>query len=118
MIKLILRVAMYFLILVVSASLFHGIEGATLAFLLLALVLALANGIIRPFLTLIALPFNLLTFGIASVFVNMLTLLIADAIVTTASIGGFWLMLVVSVVIMLADTFIRWLRFNRWKAAE
>lgn len=112
MLKLIIRFCVYFCALMALSLIFLGIEGGVSAFLLLAAVLALANVIIRPIVTALALPFNLLTLGIAGVFINMLTLLIADAIVAGASIGGFWLMLLVSAVIMAADALIRWLRFG------
>jgi putative membrane protein len=108
-----MRFVVYFLVLIVLSFIFTEINGDTLSFLLLAFVLAITNSIVRPLLTLIALPFNFLTLGIASIFVNILTLLIADSIVNGASIGGFWLMALVSVVIMLADAFIRWVQFNR-----
>jgi hypothetical protein len=51
--------------------------------LLLALTLAITNTLLRPILVLIALPFNLITFGIASIFANLLTLIIANAICGT-----------------------------------
>ena len=109
--KWLLRIAAYFIILLVLKQIFTDIQGDTLSFLLLAAILALANLLIRPLLTLLALPFNIVFFGIASVFVNILTLLIADAIVAGASVGGFWLMALCSVLIMLADGFIRWIRY-------
>ena len=110
--KLLIRIVAYFAVFVVLNQLFLGIEGKILAFLLLALVLALANNIIRPVLTFIALPFNIITFGIASVFVNILMLLIADSIVVQVSIDGFWLMALVSVLIMAVDTLIRFIRLS------
>lgn len=110
--KLLIRVLAYFALFVLLGQIFIGIEGEILAFLLLSLILTLANSIIRPILTLIALPFNIITFGIASVFVNMLTLLIADSIVTQTDVSGFWLMLLVSVLIMGIDALIRFVRLN------
>ncbi len=110
--KLFGRIVVYFLGFLLLSLLFAGITGPIAAFLLLALVLALANAILRPILTFIALPFNFLTFGIASVFVNMLMLLLACAIVTTIVIHGFWLMVLASAVIMLADALLRGIRYK------
>ncbi len=108
--KLFGRIAVYFTGFVVLSLLFTGIHGTIAAFLLLALVLSLANGLLRPILTFIALPFNLITFGIASVFVNVLMLLIACALVTAVVIKGFWLLVLASVVIMLMDSLLRVMR--------
>jgi putative membrane protein len=76
----------------------------------LALILAGVNTVIRPFIVAIALPFNLLTFGIASVFANLLTLVIANAIAGGALATGFWVMLLISLVVMLVDDGIRNIR--------
>jgi len=107
MIKLLIRFLMYFAIFGIMALLAAGIQGDIGGLILIALVLALANLLVRPIVTAIALPFNLITFGIASIFVNMLTLLIADAIVASASVAGFWWMALVCVLIMAGDCIIR-----------
>ena len=107
MVKLIVRFLAYFLIFMLLSTFIPGVFGDVAGFVLLAAMLAIANLLIRPLLTLVALPFNLLTFGIASVFVNMLTLIIADAIVLSAGIAGFWNLALVSVLVMAADSCIR-----------
>lgn len=110
--KFLIRILAYFALFVLLNQIFVGIDGEILEFLLLALILALTNGLIRPLLTLIALPFNIITFGIASIFVNILTILIADSIVAQTAINDFWLMLLASVLIMGIDSLIRFLRLN------
>jgi len=82
---------------------------AQIAFL--SAILTGVNTLIRPLLVAIALPFNLVTFGIASVFANLLSLVIANAICGTL-IHGFWLLLFVALIIMLVDDCIRLTR--RW----
>ena len=108
--KLLGRISVYFLGFMILSLLFTGIHGTVVAFLLLALVLSLANGLLRPILTFIALPFNLITFGIASVFVNVLMLLLACALVTAVVINGFWMLVLASVVVMLMDSLLRAIR--------
>lgn len=76
----------------------------------LALILAAVNTVIRPFIVAIALPFNVLTFGIASIFANLLTLVIANGISGGALAAGFWVLLLIALVIMLADDGIRNIR--------
>ncbi|MFA0815850.1 MAG: phage holin family protein [Anaerofustis sp.] len=77
--------------------------------------MAITNTLLRPILVLIALPFNLITFGIASIFANLLTLIIANAICGTILLHGFWLMFLVAAVMMFTDDLIRFIRTNRYK---
>ena len=113
MVKLIIRFLVYFLIFVALSTFVHGVAGDVPGFALVALLLAVANLLIRPLLTVAALPFNLLTFGLASVFVNMLTLIIADAIVLSAGFAGFWTLALAAVLVMAADGCIRAARHTR-----
>ena len=85
----------------------------------LALILAGVNTVIRPFIVAVALPFNFITFGIASVFANLLTLVIANGISSGELAAGFWVMLLIALVIMLADDGIRNIRKAiRFKRAD
>lgn len=87
------------------------LQEATLNTLLIAAaVLALVNTLIRPILSLIALPFSLLTFGIASVFVNVLTIVIANAMLGGTLGSGFWIKLLLAIVIMAIDSFTQFSR--------
>lgn len=101
------KVALYFLLLLAALAL--GLLGAP-AFTLFwaALALAAVNTLLRPLLLLVALPFNFITLGIASVFANLLTLVIAFAIAGVA--GAFWAMLLIALTVMLADDAVRLVR--------
>ena len=105
--KLILRTAVYFAIICVFELLFKRVSGAMELLLLGAFVLALFNTLIRPVFTVLALPANLITLGIASIFVNMLTITISDAIVSGITIEGFWVNMLMAVAVMMADSIIR-----------
>ena len=83
---------------------------ATASMLAPALILAAVNTLIRPVLVAVAIPFNILTFGAASVFANLLSLVIANAIAGGTVTSGFWVMLLISLVIMLADDCVRLVR--------
>jgi len=63
--------------------------GGILALLIMGLVLLLVNLILKPVLLLIALPFNILTFGLCSFVVNALTIMLAAGLVPGISMGGF-----------------------------
>ncbi|MCD6321787.1 MAG: phage holin family protein [Clostridiales bacterium] len=105
--RLILRTGIYFTIVVIFALLFEKVSGTIGLLLLGAFVLALFNTLIRPVFTVLAFPANLITLGLASVFVNMLTITISDAIVGGIAIEGFWINMLMAVVVMLADMVIR-----------
>ena len=102
MFRVIIKFAIYSLILWVSTVVGLTPELQLKALLVLAAVLAGVNTLIRPLFVAVALPFNAVTFGIASVFANLLSLVIANAIVGKP-IHGFWVMLLISFVVMLAD---------------
>lgn len=103
------KAVLYYLILL-SASAIGLLPGTVITVLWSALMLALVNMIVRPILVLIALPFNFITFGITSIFANLLSLVIANAIVAGPITAGFWAMLLIAFIIMLADDCVRMVR--------
>lgn len=105
-----IKAVLYFGILLGSMAI--GLLPLTLvtAILAAALILAAVNTLIRPVLVAVAIPFNMLTFGIASVFANLLTLVIANGIAGGTVTAPFWAMLLVALVIMFADDCVRIVR--------
>ena len=55
-----------------------------------ALVLFLANAIIRPIVIILTLPAVILTLGILLLFINAFTLWITDKVVPPFEVSGFW----------------------------
>lgn len=111
--RLIIRTAVYFVILCIFALLFNKVTGRIGLLLLGALVLALVNTLLRPLFTVLAFPVNMLTLGIASVFVNVLTIVISDAMVRGINIEGVWINILLAIVIMISDTLLRKRRKQR-----
>ena len=76
----------------VAAKLLDGVSyGDDIERLLLAaLVLTIANWLVRPVLTLLALPVIIVTLGVALFFVSLAMLLLTDALVDGFRIDGFW----------------------------
>jgi len=110
MIRLIIKLAVYFGIFAILELLgwIPELSYSTLA--LLGLVLALVNTFIRPIISVLMLPLGLLTLGIVSVFVNMLTIVIANAIMGSLLGFTFWPMLLLAIGIMFIDSIIRKIR--------
>jgi putative membrane protein len=68
-----------------------------------ALVLFLANAIIRPIVIILTLPAVILTFGILLLFINAFTLWITDKIVPPFEVTGFWTYLGCVIIIWLVN---------------
>jgi putative membrane protein len=104
------KAVVYFAVLLASMAIGLLPEVAVTSILVAALILAAVNTLIRPLIVTIALPFNFITLGIASVFANLLTLVIANGIAGGTVTSGFWAMLLVAFLIMLADDGVRAVR--------
>lgn len=60
------------------------------AALMAALVLGLANALIRPVLIILTLPVNILTLGLFTLVINALMFWLASSIVKGFNVAGFW----------------------------
>lgn len=82
----------------VASRLFRGLAFAdTRALLVSALVLGLANAVVRPVLVVLTLPLTLVTFGLFLLVINALVLLLVARLVRGFSVSGFWTALFASV---------------------
>lgn len=100
------KTLVYYIILFAALAL-SLLPGSISGMVVAALVLACVNTFIRPLIVSIALPFNILTFGLASIFANLLTLIITNSIIGGGIGSGFFEMLLVAFIVMLADDAIR-----------
>lgn len=66
-------------------------------------VLGLANLILKPVVTFLALPLIIVTLGIAYFFVNVLMLLFTEWVVPDFSIDGFWTYVGATIVVWLVN---------------
>jgi putative membrane protein len=82
----------------------YGDEFGVLA--LAALVFTVANWIVKPIVTLLAIPLIIVTLGVAYFFVNVLMLLVADWVVGDFEAGGFWTVVGATIVIWLVNVII------------
>ena len=90
--------------LLVVDSIFEGVEiGRWGGVLIGAAVLGIANAIVKPILTLLALPFILITLGLAYFAINVLMLAIAEWVAPDFSIDGFWTYIGATIVVWLVN---------------
>ena len=74
-----------------ASFVFNGLHFASVSALVVsALLLGLANAIVRPLLILLTLPLTVLTLGLFLLVVNALMLMLVSALVTGFTIAGFW----------------------------
>ena len=90
--------------LIVVDWLFDGVEiGRWGPLLLGAAVLALANTVLKPILTVLTLPLVIVTFGLAYLALSVLMLAFAEWVAPDFSIDGFWTYVGATVVVGLVN---------------
>lgn len=73
--------------------------------ILLAIVLALLDTFVKPFLQFISIPVTLLTLGLFLLVINAVIILLASYLVTNFHVSGFWAALLYSIIF----SFVSWL---------
>ena len=106
--ELLLRAAANLAALWVASEVFdtmtYGDSFWTLVFA--ALVFTIVNSFVKPVLAILSIPFIIVTFGIAYFAVNMLMLVLTDAVVPDFEAGSFWTVVGATVVIWLVNVVI------------
>lgn len=88
----------------ISAYVLPGIKvDGLVPALVLVVILALINAIIKPILILLTLPVNILTLGLFTLVINGLLILLAAAIVPGFHVNGFWWAVLFSIVLSLVN---------------
>jgi putative membrane protein len=106
-VALLMRWAVNVAALWVAARALDGVaydEFSTLA--LAALVFTVVNWIVKPILAVLSIPLIIVTFGIAYFFVNVLMLVLTDAVVGEFEAGSFWTVVGATIVIWLVNVVI------------
>lgn len=86
----------------VASHVFHGLTFADKQSLLVsALLLGLANAVVRPLFVFLTLPLTILTFGFFLLVINALMILLVAALVKGFRVSGFWTAFFVSIFISL-----------------
>lgn len=72
--------------------------------LIVALVLGLINSFIKPILLFLALPINVLTFGLFTFVINAALILLADNLVAGFTVDGFLWALIFSLIVSIVNS--------------
>ncbi len=91
----------------VASHIFRGLRfDGSGALVVAALLLGLANAIVKPLLIFLTLPLTLLTFGLFLLVINALMILLVAALVKGFRVSGFWTALFASIFISLLSMLI------------
>jgi len=86
----------------VASHIFRGLKfDTTGALVVSALLLGLANAVVKPLLIVLTLPLTLVTFGLFLLVINALMILLVAALVKGFRVSGFWTALFASIFISL-----------------
>lgn len=81
--------------------------------LLVAVVLAFLNTIVKPILTILSLPITFYTLGLFLLAINAFIILFADKLVDGFKVDGFWTALWFSLILSLVNGFLEFFFINR-----
>jgi putative membrane protein len=102
LIQLLLHWGVMALALWVTSAVFTGIKiSGTSTLLVSALLLGIANAVIRPVLVLLTLPLTILTLGLFLLVINALMIMLVAALVKGFTVSGFWTAFFASIFISL-----------------
>jgi len=91
----------------VASHLFRGIKfESTGALVVSALLLGLANAVVKPLLIVLTLPLTLVTLGLFLLVINALMILLVAALVKGFRVSGFWTALFASIFISILSVVI------------
>jgi len=95
-----LRILLTAVVVVFLAKFLPGVTVAGyLTAIIVALVLALLNLIVKPVLILFTLPVTILTFGLFLIVINAIIILLADAFIDGFDVSGFWIAVLFSILL-------------------
>ena len=108
MVRFLAQVVLNGFVLWLAAAIVPGIRfhGGPLDLLVLGLIFGLVNGLLRPVLQLLALPFTILTLGLFALVVNAALLGLTSALSPAYDINGFFPALFGSILISIISTFL------------
>ncbi len=103
------KLAINALALLVVDYLFDGIRLEDLQTMIVAaVVLALVNSFLRPFIIILTLPINVLSLGLLTLVINALMLMLVAWLVPTFHVDGFWTAMFAAIVMSLVSFLLNW----------
>ena len=102
--KFITKILVNSLAIFITALLLPGIHVQNmLTAILVSVVLAFLNAVLKPILILLTLPITLFSFGLFLLVINAGVILLADDLIDGFSVDGFWWALLFSIVVFFVN---------------
>ena len=102
--KLLATILLNGLLFYLTAVLLSGVSiDGILTAVICGLVLGLINITIKPIITLLTLPFTILTFGLFLLIINAAMILVVDSLIPGFEVDGWWSALFFSIVLSLLN---------------
>lgn len=100
--KFILQILLTALAVVLLAKFLPGVDvDGYVTAIIVAVVLAILNLIVKPILVLLTLPVTVITLGLFLLVINAVIILLADAFISGFGVDGFWVALLFSLLLSL-----------------
>jgi len=100
-----IRLLLYALAILISAYILPGVHVVHYGYaLLVALVLTLANAIVKPILIVLTIPITFLTLGLFLLVINALIIQLVDFLVPGFEVDGFWWALAFSLILSIVNS--------------
>lgn len=105
--KTFLKILLTALAVIVLANILSGVTvtGYTAA-IIVAIVIAILNMIVRPLLIFFTLPATIVTFGLFIFVINAVIILMADNLIDGFTVSGFWSALLFSILLSIFRSFL------------
>ncbi|HZJ35224.1 MAG TPA: phage holin family protein [Gillisia sp.] len=98
--KLIVRILLTALAVVLIAKFLPGVSVESyLTAIIVAVVLAILNLIVKPILVILTLPVTIITLGLFLLVINAIIILLADSFISGFGVDGFWIALIFSLLL-------------------
>lgn len=98
--KLIIRILLTALAVILIAEFLPGVSVESyVTAIIVAVVLAILNLIVRPILVILTLPVTILTLGLFLLVINAIIILLTDSFISGFGVDGFWIALIFSLLL-------------------
>lgn len=105
--RLLIYLAVNSIAVYIAGYLLPGVEIVGLGtILLVAIVLGVLNTFIKPVLLLLTFPLTILTFGLFTLVINALLILLASAVIPGFIVDNFWWALLFAIILSLVGSFL------------
>ncbi|MDO1502469.1 phage holin family protein [Winogradskyella maritima] len=106
--KLIIRLLLNALAVFILAHVLDGVAvDGYVGAIIVAVVLAILNLLVKPILVILTLPVTIVTLGLFLLVINALIILLADKLIDGFAVSGFWTAILFSVLLSILQWFLQ-----------